>query len=270
MKKLLFSVVLLSILAASGCALVDYPVITDDRGSFSGIVRTGHKAYVIPTGQVATSWPDGSDELFTLVSQNAYGDQKLYTFNNYDPTNSVQLMDQTYCDWRYDGCEITRAWNPANAAVDNPYDYEFFPDCSGARSLSLLVGQAERVGECGDSLFRPHAQEIAAEFSNLATTTWRGSTAYVLPINAGNTLITLSAGNGTSTVPVYGQFNGFVTEQLALILPMTPNARHELRWLSAFAGQNKLATASITYGSLNMQVNVALATDGINYNLGRF
>lgn len=266
MKKLLFGVILLTLIAA-GCAVTDYPVITDDRGSFSGVIRTGHKAYIIPSGQAATTWTDGSDELFSLVYQNQYGDQKIYTFDNFDPTASVLFMDQTYCDWRYDGCEITRAWNPANPVMDSIFDYELFLDCAGARSLSLLVSYTSRIGECGDAMFMANKQAVYGEFANLATTSWRGGTAYVLPINGTNTSITLNA----QQMPIYGQINGFVTDKLQLVIPMTPNTRHELRWLSSFAAENgKRATASITYNSMSAVVDLALSPDGINYNLARY
>lgn len=270
MKKLLFGVLLLA-LVATGCAITDYPIITDDRGDFSGIIRTGHKAYIVPTAQAATSWEDGSDELFSMVYQNQYGDQKIYSFNNFDPTDSVMFMDQTYCDWRYDGCEVTRAWNPANPAADvDIFDYEFFENCSGARSLSMMASVGERVGECGDGFFADR-QDLAAEFANLATTTWRGGTAYVVPMNSSNTTITLTSGANTSTMPLYGQFTGFITEKLQLIVPMTPNTRHDLRWLSGYVAENgRYANAAFTYGSLNATFNVAFAPNGINYNLNRY
>jgi hypothetical protein len=271
MKKLLFSVLLLAILAA-GCAVTDYPVITDSRGSYTGIIRTGHKAYVKESGQVATTWPDGSDDLFTLVYQNQYGDQKLYTFNNYDPSGSVMFLDKTYCDWRYSQDEIVRAWNPANSYIDNPFDYEFFPDASGARSLSLLVGMSSRLGECGDAIFQHSKQDLMGEFANLATTSYRGGTAYVLPINANNSTFTLTtAAAGTQTIPVMGNMTGFITNDLNLILPMTPNMRHELSWVSNWVSQHGVqATVGITYGSLNTNVGVRFAPNGINYNLTRF
>ncbi len=266
MKKLLFSVLLLTFVAA-GCAVTDYPVITDDRGDYSGVVRTGHKAYIEPTSQVATIWSDGSDELFTMVYQNQYGDQKLYTFNNYDPTGSVMFLDQTYCDWRYDGCEITRAWNPVNSVMDNIFDYELFPDCSGARSLSVFTAESSRVGECGDAMFWAHKQDFFAEFANLATTPWRGGTAYVIPIDSSNTTITL---NGV-TVPLFGSFTAFTNDQFQTVFPMTPNTRQELRWLSSYLQQNgNAATVSITYGSLNATVPVAFGPTALQYNLNRY
>jgi hypothetical protein len=266
MKKLLLSALVLA-LAAAGCAVTDYPVITDDRGSYSGVIRTGHKAYVVPTSQIATIWDDGSDELFSMVYQNQYGDQSLYTFNNFDFTASVLFLDQTYCDWRYTGCEIARAWNPANANLDEPFDYEFFPDCSGARSLSLLVSQSSRLAECGDKLPMADKQSLMGEFAALATTTWRGKVAYLLPINADTTSISLNGVNA----PLYGQLTTFVTDDLNLVVPATPNVRHELRWLADYVAQNgNRANVTLTYGSISANIEMAFAAAGINYNLNRF
>jgi len=272
MKKLLFGAILLALVAA-GCAITDYPVITDTRGDYSGVIRTGHKAYIIPSGSVASIYPDGSDELFSLVYQNQYGDQKIYTFNNFDPTGAVNFMDQTYCDWRYDGCEITRSWNPANSTVDSTFDYEFFPDCSGARSLSLLLSMSSRYyGECGDRAFAANKQAVAAEFANLATTSWRGGNAYIIPIDASNTTVTLSSNSGANaSLPIYGSFNAFVNDKMQIMLPMTPNMRHELQFLSNWASQNgNQTTMSVTYGSMTGSYNLGLSPGGLNYNLNRF
>jgi hypothetical protein len=274
MRKLLYATLIAALVAtAFGCAITNYPIITDDRGDFSGIVRTGHKAYVEPTSQVATIYSDGSDELFTLVYQNQYGDQKLYTFNNFDPTGAVSFLDQTYCDWRYNGCEITRAWNPhQDNGQDDPFDYEFFPECSGARSLSTLVDQGSRLGECGDSLFEKNSQDMAAEFANLSTTSFRGEEAYVVPFSAANTDITLSAQNDvTTSMPVLGQIDAVLTNDLQLVVPMVPNLRHNMQWLSNFVSQNgDRANLTVQYGSLSGNIDLRFAEEGINYNLSRF
>ncbi len=272
MKKLLYGVFCLAALASLGCAITDYPVITDTRGDFSGVIRTGHKAYVLPTSQVATLWSDGSDELFTTVYQNNYGDQKLYTFNNFDPSGSVLFLDQTYCDWRYDGPEVVRAWNPAQSNVDDPFDYEFFPDASGARSLSLLVSNSSRVGECGDGLFNGQKQALMGEFANLATTTWRGGNAYIVPMSADNFSITLFARSGASgSLPIFGQYTAFLNERLQMAIPVTPNARHELRWLQNWVSQNgSRFNATVSYGSLTATVDASALISGLNNNLNRF
>lgn len=266
MRKLLYSVLVLALLTSLGCAITNYGVITDDRGDYSGVIRTMHKAYVVPTGQVATIYADGSDELFTMVYQNQYADRTLYTFNNFDPTGAVNFLDQTYCDWRYEGCEIVRARDPRQDWLDDPFDYEFFGDCSGARSLSLLVDQGSRLGECGDRLFSD-IQGLSAEFAELPTTTFRGETAYVVPMNAGNTTITLDDTN----MPLYGQFTSFLTEDLQLVIPMTPNTKLQLGWLANHVNTNGTrANLAITYGSLQGSVDLAIAIDGINHNISRF
>ncbi|MBP7148960.1 MAG: hypothetical protein KBD01_15625 [Acidobacteria bacterium] len=266
MRKLLLGALLLAVMAA-GCAVTDYPVIYDDRGDFSGIIRTGHKALVM-IGQVATIWSDGTDEIFNLVYQNNYGDQKLYSFNNFDPTGSVMFLDHTYCDWRYSGCEITRAWNPHNAAIDNVFDYELFLDCSGARSLSTLVSYTSRYyGECGDGRFNDR-QAFMGEFANLATTTFRGEPAYVLGLNAGNASFTF---NGTDTAPIFGQYNMLVTNNMSLVVPMTPNMKHFLRWTQDWVSQNGArANVTINYGAVTGDFSVQFAPAGIANNLNRF
>lgn len=271
MKKLLVSAAVVALVLA-GCAVTDYPIITDTRGDYSGVIRTGHKAYIVPTSSVATLYADGSDELFSMVFQSQYGDQKIYTFNNFDPTGTVLFLDQTYCDWRYEGCEIVRATNPANNAIDQPFDYEFFPNCSGARSLSMLATFSTRIGECGDGLFMAHKQDLFTEFANLPTTSWRGETAYLVPISAANTAITLTGHRGlTESVPVYGSFSAVVTENLQLVVPMTPNARHQLRWLADYAAANgTVSDMAVTYGSLSASIQLALVPNGLEYNLSRF
>ena len=139
----LLAVFLPAVLA--GCSITNYPIITDDRGDYSGIVRTGHQAYIRPGpyGQTAFVYPDGSGELFSMVSQNQYGDQRLYNYNNFDPTASVLFLGQTYCDWKFDDCAVLEAWNPHQN--DDPFDYELFEHCSGFRSVELLVSVADRL-----------------------------------------------------------------------------------------------------------------------------
>jgi hypothetical protein len=269
MKKLLYIALVAALAASFGCAITDYPIITDDRGDYSGIIRTAHKAYVVGTSQTATIWNDGTDELFSMVYQNQYGDQKLYTFNNFDPTGAVTFLDQTYCDWQFEGCEITRAWNPIQN--DDEFDYELFEDCSGARSLSLLISQGSRLGECGDAMFSADKQSLAATFANLDTTTWRGETAYVLPVSAANTSITLSSATSASTMPVFGSYTGLVNDKLQLAFPMTPNARHQVNALRGWVAENgSNVLASIQYEGMNAELELNLRTAGLSHNAGRF
>lgn len=266
MKKLLVIAFAAAVIFSVGCHVSDYPVITDDRGSFSGVIRTGHNAYIVQTSRIAFIYPDGTDELINFVYQNRYGDQKLFTKRNYDPTGLVVFQGNTYCDWRAnDGCYIATSWNPATGP-DNIFDVDVDTSCQGARSLKLLASQS-RQGECGDMGFWQDTQSLAAEFANLATTTFRGDTAYIVPVNASNTNITLD----DTTVPIYGQFMTFLTNDFNLVAPVTPNARHQLRWMQTYLDQNDARVdASITYGSLSGQTSVALVPEGIAEALKRF
>ena len=257
---------------ALGCAVTDYPIVTDDRGDYSGVIRTGHKAYIQPSTQAATIWSDGTDEIFSMVYQNSYGDQKLYSHNNFDPSGSVFVLDQTYCDWKFDGCEFIRAWNPVQN--DEPYDYELFEDCSGARSLTFLVAYTSRIGECGDAFrgFRANLQELAEAFSNLPTTTWRGEQAYQVPLDATNFSVTLVSASGESSVmPVFGRYDLLLTERFEMAAAMTPNARHQISWIANWVAENgPQATLRYQYEGVQSAYEVRFRPEGLAYNTGRF
>lgn len=263
---------LVALCLATGCYVSNYPVITDDRGDYSGVIRTGHKAFVYhqDNTQIASVYPDGSDETFSMIYQNAYGDQKIYTFNNFDPTASVIFLDQTYCDWRYEGCAVATAWNPARGP-DDPFDMTYDFDCSGARSICMMVSYGSRNGECGDHLWQD-GQNLAAEFADLATTTFRGAPAYVVPINASNSSLMLTGEDGiTGMLPLYGNFDGIITEDLKTVFSATPNTKLELRWLREWVGAHGARTElEFSYGSISGTIPVAFREEGLAYNATRF
>ncbi len=247
---------------ALGCNITDYPVITDARGADGGSVMRSFydKAYVVPSGQLRTIWDDGTDELYSQVTQDWKGDQWLYTFNNFDPTGEVVFLDQTYCDpVRQPVCPMAVSWNP-DLPTDDVFDYVYYTDCSGARDISLLVSYTARLGECGSGLWsdRPAA---ALEFSRLERASFRGREWYHLPVDAGVASFTLRAdADGTTGVmPVYGRFNGYLDERLRLALPVTPNAKHQLRWLQAWtAAHGDRVRLEATYGSLTASFHLRI------------
>lgn len=252
MKKLLICALAMALLAAAGCHVSDYAVITDDRGGFSGVIRTGHDAYLVPTGQVATTGADGSDEIINLVYQSGFGDQRLSSKNNFDPTASVLFVDQQYCDWRFLDCHLAQSWNPA-IGPDDPFDYEGFTDCAGFDSLSLLVDQsASRIGECGDRFWShqdlAHNQNWADIFANLPTTTWRGEPAYIFSLNAGTMNITL---NSDIDVPMLGSSQAFLNNDMQLVMPI---GGPQIAMLKYFRGvmqsQGNTMEAVITYNGV--------------------
>lgn len=270
MKTLAYGLLVLALLASAGCAITDYPFVTDTRGGYTGLIRTAHKAYIIPSAQIATIYADGSDELFSLVYQNQYGDQRLYTFNNFDPTGATSFLDQTYCDWNFEDCEIVRAWNPRQNDVD-PFDYEFFGDCSGARSLSLLLSVGSRIGECGDNLFAGDPQARARLFAALQTTTWRGQLAYMIPLRPNNFWVHFTDPNGyREWMPIYGTYNLLLTEKQQIAMPMTPNSRHQINWINAWvADHGPSARVWMAYEGVQGWLDLNFRPEGLQHNAGR-
>ena len=274
MKKLLFFALLAAF--SLGCAITDYPVITDSAGADSDGVMTGQYdlAYIVPSSQIATIWDDGTDELFTLVSQDWKGDQWLKTYNNYDPSGLVTFLDQTYCDPTFDSsfCAISVAWNPdlPNAYphgdqgagynnVDDPFDYVLDLNCSGARSLSQLVSYSTRTlrpGECGSGIWADR-QGTAYEFSLLDRVNFRGKSVYHLPIDSTVASFTV---NGAD-MPIYGRFNMYLNDRFQVAFPVTPNARYQLNAIDRVVQRDgHFLDVNMTYGSLNANFKVNVTT----------
>ena len=272
-------VLLLSFLAvlSLGCAITDYPVITDTRGADFGGVMSGQydEAYIIPSGQVATIWADGSDELYTLVVQDWKADQWLFTYNNFDASGAINFLAQTYCDpTRQDNCRISTSWNPdlPNAYphgdqgagynnVDNVFDYTVDTSCLGFRSLSVLVSYTSRFGECGSGIWADK-QGAALEFSRLERVNFRGNEYYHLPIDSSVAAFNVRGQDGAvSPMPIYGRFNGYIDEQLRLAIPVTPNAKYQLRWLGNWVNNHgSYLDMDFTYGALTANFKVSITT----------
>ena len=277
MRKLLCAAFGAAILLSLGCAVTDYPVIFDTRGADSNAVMQSFydQAYIIPSGSVATIWTDGSDELYTEVTQDWKGDQWLKTYNNFDASGVINFLDQTYCDpVRQDNCAIATSWNPdlPNAYphgdqaagynnVDDPFDYTADTTCTGYRSLSLLLSMSSRLGECGSGIFADK-QAAAYEFSTLEKVNFRGKDYYHLPIDSSVASFAVTGQDGASTtMPIFGRFNGYIDEHMRTVIPVTPNAKFQLRWLGNWtAAHGSQINMNMTYGSMNVNFKVNVTT----------
>lgn len=273
MKQLLAGVSVCFVLLSLGCVVTEYWVITDSHGPYDNNVLTGQyeQAYIIPSSTVATIWSDGSDEFYSLVSQDWKGDQWLYTYNNFDPSGTMLFLDQTYCDpVRQSDCAILTSWNPdlpnayphgsegaGSNLVDDPFDYIFNPSCSGARSLCFLSAVNTRIGECGSGLLADR-QGAYQEISTLDRTNFRGRNVYHLPLNNSLASFNLTGEDGSTTLaPIYGQFNLYLDERLRTIAPVTPNARYQLRWLDSYAKTHgNVIDVGVTYGAMNANFKI--------------
>jgi len=266
-----------------GCAVTNYPVIYTTSGANANAVLQSFydKAFIVPSGQVATLWPDGSDDLFSEVTQNWEGDQYIYTFDNYDPSGAVMFLDQTYCDpTRQTNCSIVTAWNPdlpdayphgdqgsGYNNTDNPFDYTTDTTCQGFRSLFLLLSMSSRLGECGSGIWADK-QNAAYEFSILSKVNYRGNHYYYLPIDSNIASFSFKGQDGSQTqAPIYGRFNTYVDDHLRLLVPVSANAKYQLRWLGNFvAAHGNYIQVGMTYGSLqtNFNLNVTTVQNALN------
>lgn len=137
----------------TGCALTNYSLITDNdqvsNGNGSGVVNTNGKALVLLKNFVATEYPDGTDQLFSMVDQKANGDRTITTYNNFSTGDEPVFRDDLYCNPDWQGCAIFTAPDPEEGDVD-PFDGALNVNCTGARSLAYLWNTARNYyGECG-------------------------------------------------------------------------------------------------------------------------
>ena len=80
MRKALYSAFCCVLLFGGGCHISNYGIITDNNqsnGSGGGIVNTTGKAHIKESSQVASIWPDGSDEMINFVDQMSDGTATL-------------------------------------------------------------------------------------------------------------------------------------------------------------------------------------------------
>jgi hypothetical protein len=192
MKKLLLFAVALT--TGFGCAITNYSLITDnDIGG--GAVNTQGKAYIRQSSQVATTYPDGSDNLMWFVDQNAAGDRVLTTYNFFT-TNGFIFKDDIYCSPDKSGCAVLTAQDPETGDADI-FDYTFNANCSGIRSLSLLLSTSRYYGECGRA-GGDRMQKALSFVGQMTPETINGKTWLKGVLNSTNTTYILNNHNGSS------------------------------------------------------------------------
>ena len=133
-----------------GCAQTDYGIITDNdqlRGSYPAdtIVNTNGKA-LYGKSFVATLYPDGNDQLFSMIDQKGDGTATITTYNNFSTGDGAIFKDDLYCNPDWNGCAIFTAPDDND---ENLFDGRMNANCSGARSLSFLISTERYYSECG-------------------------------------------------------------------------------------------------------------------------
>jgi hypothetical protein len=189
MRKGFYFLFMLTLMAGVGCAITDYGVITDNNQSnaASGVVNTQGKAHVRETSQIATIWPDGTDELFTFVDQQSDGTATLTTYNNFSSGSEPTFHDDLYCNPDWSGCSIFTAKDNNDS---NLFDGRSNANCTGARSLSLLLGTGRYYGECGRAAARMSIDDKVRLASTGVQAQRFGIEGMLWSVGAGNTMVT--------------------------------------------------------------------------------
>ena len=203
------SAAVLALAASSGCAITDYSLITDnDQGP--GPVNTNGKA-TCGKFMVTVQWPDGTDQLIHFVDQTASGDRTLTTYNNFTPLGEAGTFDYPrYCTPEWTGCAIFTAPDPEVGDVDR-FDGTFNANCSGARSLSLLVASSRYYGECGRLGTRMPFEQKMALLNQGAVVKRHGRSAIRLDLAPSTLRIALDNNAGdVSFLPLAGDASVYV------------------------------------------------------------
>jgi hypothetical protein len=216
MKKLVYIAFVVLLGFAFGCHVSNYGVITDNnqsRGSGDGIVNTTGKAHIKESSQVATIWPDGSDETINFVDQAADGTAVLTTYNNFSTGNEPTFHDDLYCNPDWVGCSARTSADDNDA---NLFDYTHLNfNCSGARSICIVLSTGRYYGECGRRDARLTIAEKIAALSSAVPAQRFGSRGLTWELDSRNTTITarnLETGQ-TYLAPTYGlEIEQFVAE----------------------------------------------------------
>jgi hypothetical protein len=263
MRKLFYLGFCLVLMTGVGCAITNYELIVDNdqvkQGS-SGTVNTQGKAHVIESSQIATLWPDGSDETIFFVDQKASGDRTLTTYNNFSTAAGPTFHDDLYCNPDHQGCAITTADDPEVGDVDI-FDYSFNPNCSGARSLSLLLGTTRYYGECGRGKLDLASRIALGNMGRIGTAI--GSEGLFYDLNRSNLTISLDNNAGfVSNLPVTADFSAFLTVggQRKMVLDLTnPLLASMGRSYADFLANNAtgMTTVTVTYNGISASSQIA-------------
>lgn len=207
MKKLSYLAFCLVLVAGFGCAVTNYGTIVDNdqvaNGQGSGVVNTAGKAHLIESSQIATIWPDGTDELFSMIDQKADGTATITTYNNFSTGGFPTFHDDMYCNAAWSGCAIFTA---PDDNVGSIFDGSTNTSCAGVRSLSVLLSSGRYYGECGSAEARLSVQDKIGLIDSAVAAKAYGRNGLLWNLDSRNTTITAkNLDNGlTVNVPLFG------------------------------------------------------------------
>jgi hypothetical protein len=186
MKKYLALIGLVAL--AMGCAISEYPVITDNNGTGDFVVNTNGKALIMEDYYYRTilCWTDGDcEEIFSMIDQKFDGTAKITSYANvtslYGP---IYFFDNQYCNPDWTGCAVMTSNDSKNGIFFDEYTTN--PQCQGYRSFSTVLAYNVRMAECGRSLVANAGMDAVGTWANAAVMVPDG---YQFTVNRGNTEI---------------------------------------------------------------------------------
>jgi hypothetical protein len=270
MKKLFYLAFIAVVALSFGCAITDYPVITDnedDSGNF--VVNTNGQASLLPTGQAITIGPDYNSEIHSTVDQAGNGDQNITSYSNLQTPGNVHFMAYTYCNIDQDGCWTTKSPNPAigDASI---FDYTSNANCDGWESLFFVISFGARTGECGRTGTVPMWQAnsltaIGTAMSDLRPWNAHGYDGYLFHMNNGNVSGTFtSVATGDRYAAVIPSTVVFLTQSGDAIIELNPSMSGFLHQVRALYRAHPEGMELDLNGPAGLSMNIWLsATDNV-------
>lgn len=266
MRKLFYLGFCLVLAMGVGCAITDYELMSD---SYSGeIINTNGKADIIPSSQVATIWPDGADNLFSMVDQKADGDRTITTYNFFT-TDGTYFFDTTYCSPDWTGCAIWTAPDPEVGDVDS-FDGAWNQNCAGSRSLGYLVATTRYYGECGRA-----SMSVQERMQLFDAGTLLDDFTLAYNLNAGNTSLFFDNNSGVkSLIPFLGNIGvelnirGNREMTIRVDNPLFSNTMNAAAdWVDTYG--TGMTTVTLSFNGIEKNFSTKILSDSMRRNSNR-
>jgi hypothetical protein len=258
MRKLFYVGFCAALMMGFGCAITNYDLIVNE---YSGeVINTNGKARIL-SGQVASTYADGSDNCQWYVDQKANGDRTLTNYNYFTPPDALSpFVSDLFCTPEWNGCSMVTADDPQLNDVDI-FDFSFNANCDGVRSLYYVLSTTRYYGECGRGA-RPALTDRLDFLATGQVGQFAGQTGLWFNLNRNNTTITLDNKAGFTTAL---NFNSSIRlwanpaqKNFAIMMDSPMLSGDQRRYADFLANHATAQTlATITYNGVSWSFDIA-------------
>ena len=237
-----------------GCALVSYPLITDNAGDGPFVVNTNAKAHVPTSSQTATEVGGRWYQNVDFVDQSTNGSHRVTTYQvEYALGPDLNFIGDDYCDPWWTGCA---AWTyeyvpPADCTFTDP-GFRLNESCLLFPVFGICF--SSRPGECGKGSLRMPRGLQPSDLAALLGMGVEGPGTVTFSLNAANTRIDLISPQGSvGSLRLAG--NQEVTLDLrhgrSIFNLSSPNAATTVRKIANLSDNGfRSGIVQITYGNV--------------------